>query len=95
MKTKLISFKKLHQEWMKSPKFRREYKKLEPEFQLARQILSARLKHKMSQAQLARKMGTGQAVVSRLEGMEARPSLSLLERVAQALNTKISVTISP
>lgn len=95
MKTKLYSHKQLLKEWVKDPEFRRESKKLEPEFQLARQILSARLKQKMSQEQLAKKIGTGQAVVSRLEGMNGKPSISLLERVAHALNTPINITILP
>ena len=43
----------LHKEWMKDPGFRREYKKLEPEFQIARQIIGARIKQKITQAELA------------------------------------------
>ena len=89
----LIPFKKLHREWMKDPAFRKEYEKLETEFQIARQMIGARIKRKMTQAQLARRVGTGQAVISRLEGMNAKPSLSLLERVARALGTKFTVTI--
>ena len=89
----LIPFEKIHKEWMKDPEFRREYEKLETEFQIARQIIGARIKRKMSQEELAKKAGTGQAVISRLEGMNAKPSISLLERVAKALNTKITVTI--
>ncbi len=90
---KFISHKELHKRWMRDPGFRREYKKLEPEFQIARQMIGARIKKKMTQAQLARKMGTGQAVVSRLEGMNAKPSISLLQRVASALGIKLTVTI--
>lgn len=93
-KPKLIPFKKVHEEWMKDPEFRREYEKLEPEFQIARQMIAARRKQKMTQEELAKKVGTGQAVISRLEGMNAKPSISLLQRVAKALNTKIKVTIS-
>lgn len=90
---KFYTHEELHREFMKDPEFRREYKKLEPEFQIARQIIGARIKKKMTQAQLARKMGTGQAVVSRLEGMNAKPSISLLQRVASALGIKLTVTI--
>lgn len=90
---KWITHDELKAELMKDPGFRREYEKLEPEFQIARQIIGARLRRKMSQERLARLVGTGQAVISRLEGMNARPSLSLLERVARALNTKITVAI--
>ena len=90
---KYIRAETLHQKWMKDPEYRREYEKLEPEFQIARQIIGARIKKKMTQEQLAEKVGTGQAVISRLEGMNAKPSISLLQRVAKALETKIKVTI--
>lgn len=94
-KTKLISAEELHKEWMEDPKYCREYEKLETEFQIARQIIGARIKKKMSQEELARRASTGQAVISRLEGMNGKPSISLLEKIARALNTKISVTINP
>lgn len=90
---KLYSHEELHREWMKDPGFRCEYEKLETEFQIARQIIGARLKKKMTQKDLAEKVNTGQAVISRLEGMNGKPSISLLERVAKALDTKISITI--
>lgn len=92
-KRKLIPYEKLRKDLWKDPEFRREYKKLEPEFQIARQIIGARIKNKMTQEELAKIVGTGQAVISRLEGMNAKPSISLLERVAGALKTKITVTI--
>ena len=78
---------------MKDVEYRHEYEKLEPEFQIARQIIAARIKRKMTQGELARRAKTGQAVISRLEGINARPSISLLRRVAGALNTRISVTV--
>lgn len=92
---KFYSYNELHDEWMKNPKFRREYERLEPEFQIAKQIIDARLKKKMSQAKLAKLAGTGQAVISRLEGMNAKPSISLLARIASALQTPINITIKP
>jgi ribosome-binding protein aMBF1 (putative translation factor) len=92
-KIKLVSAGELHKKWMKDPGFRREYEKLETEFQIAKQVLEGRLKRKMSQEELAKKVNTGQAVISRLEGMNGKPSISLLERVAKALDTKISITI--
>lgn len=90
---KWYTHKELHRKWMKDPEYRREYENLEPEFQIARQIIGARIKRKMSQEELAKKAGTDQAVISRLEGMNAKPSISLLERVARALHTKINITI--
>lgn len=90
---KTISFSKFKAELMKDAEFRREYEKLAPERDIARQMIATRIKKKMSQGELARKVGTGQAVISRLEGMNASPSLSLLKRVASALGTKITITI--
>lgn len=92
-KPKTISFEELKSDLMKDPEFRHEYEKLQPEFQIASQMIDARIKQDMSQEELAKKVGTGQAVISRLEGMNAKPSLSLLSRVARALNIKISITI--
>ncbi|MCX6793621.1 MAG: helix-turn-helix transcriptional regulator [Candidatus Gottesmanbacteria bacterium] len=88
-----IPLEKLKADLMKDPEFRREYERLEPEFQIASQMIGARIKKKMSQEELARRAHTGQAVISRLEGMNAHPSISLLSRVAQALGTKIQITI--
>ena len=94
-KVKYISASELKRDLMKDPEFRREYEKLEPEFQIARQMIGARIKKKMTQEELAKKAGTGQAVISRLEGMNAKPSVSLLQRIANALETPIEITIKP
>lgn len=92
-KPKFISAEVLHRDLMKDPEYRREYEKLEPEFQIARQIIAARIAKKMTQEELAKRAKTGQAVISRLESMNAKPSISLLSRVAQALGTKIQITV--
>ena len=93
--SKFTTFHELKKKWMKNPEFVRESERFEPHYQIARQMIGARIKKKMSQEELAKKVGTGQAVISRLEGMNARPSISLLKRVADALDTPIKITINP
>ena len=95
MKTskKYYTVEELKNKLMKKPGFASEYQKLQPEYEIACQIIEARLKKSMTQEDLAKKIGTGQAVISRLEGMNAKPSISLLCKVAQALQTKITVNI--
>ena len=93
-KPKAIPFEKLKADLMKNPGFRREYENLEPEFAIARTIIEARIKNKISQEELARRMNTGQAVISRLEGANASPSLSLIKRLANALNLKVELRFS-
>lgn len=88
---KWISHEELRAELMKDPEFREEYNKREAEFQIARQLIEARLKKKMSQEELAEKANTGQAVVSRLEGANASPSITLLKKLANALGKKLVV----
>jgi ribosome-binding protein aMBF1 (putative translation factor) len=94
-KKKFYSHQKLHQDWMKDPKYRHEYEKLEPEFQIARAIIEARINQKMTQEALAKKVNTGQAVISRLENMNAKPSLSLLQKVAKALDLRLEIRFLP
>ncbi|HSX19149.1 MAG TPA: helix-turn-helix transcriptional regulator [Candidatus Saccharimonadales bacterium] len=94
-KPKWITHEDLKARLMKRPGFRREYEKLEPEFAIARAMIDARVKKNISQQELARKMGTGQAVISRLEGASASPSLSLIKRLASALGLKVELRLIP
>lgn len=92
-KPKYTSFEDWEKELMKDPEYKRLSDELEPQFQIARQMIGARLKQNITQEELAKKVKTGQAVISRLEGMNSKPSISLLERVARALNIKFNITI--
>lgn len=93
--SKFTTFKEFKKKLLKDPGVRAEYERLQPHYQVARQMIGARIAKKMSQEELARKVGTGQAVISRLEGMNAQPSISLLKRVADALDTPIKIIINP
>lgn len=88
-----IPAEKVHAEWMQDPEYRREYEALEPEFKLIESLIRARLKKKMSQKQLAEKIGTKQSAISRLEGGTINPSFQFLKKVATALDAKLSVTV--
>jgi ribosome-binding protein aMBF1 (putative translation factor) len=94
-RVKLISAEALHRDWMKDPEYRREYERLEPEFQIARALIDARVKKKMTQAEIAKKAGTKQPVISRLEGAQGSPSLSLIKRIAKALNVRLVFRLEP
>ena len=85
----------LHKEWMKDPKYRREYQALEEEFSLTAAMIEARSRAGMTQEQLARRMKTTQAVVARLEGGGSRPSTRTLERYARATGNRLRITFEP
>lgn len=80
-------------ERLKNPKFKKAWEETEVEYQLARQLIEKRLAQKMSQRDLAKRVKTSQAVISRLETMNENPSLSLLKRLAQALGVKINLRL--
>jgi DNA-binding XRE family transcriptional regulator len=80
------------QEKLKEPKFRKEYDALEPEFALARELIGARSKAKMSQAQVAKRMGTSQSAVARIESGRS-PSLTSLRRYAKAVGRKVEIKL--
>lgn len=92
--SKLRTWEEVKTDLMKDPKFRKAWGDLQPEYQLARQMIGARLKKKMSQKELAKRAGTGQAVISRLEGMNAKPSFSLVQKIATALKTNLTFTFT-
>lgn len=78
---------RLKKEWLGDPEFRAAYAALEPEFAVARAIISARRHANLTQKQLAERMGTTQSVVARLESGRVMPSMKTLFRVAEATGT--------
>jgi ribosome-binding protein aMBF1 (putative translation factor) len=93
---KLKDFKKLRDQWLKDPKIRKEYDVLKAEFQLAEEIIKARAKAKMTQAELARRIGTKSTAISRLESPNyGRASISILKKVAQALGCELQIRLVP
>ena len=92
MKNKVYKFEDHLKESLKDPNFKKAWEDSELEFLLAKELIKKRLEKKMSQRDLARKLKTSQAVVSRIETMNANPSLSLLKRIAKVLDTNLQVS---
>ena len=90
----MIPFEKFKKESLQDPKVRAEYDKLEPEFRLITALIEKRLERGLTQAALARKLGTKQSAVARLESGSYNPSLSFLKRVAKALGTDIVIGLA-
>jgi predicted transcriptional regulator len=85
---------KMHKkELMKDPDFRREYKALEPSFEFAKMIIKKRIEKGLTQAELAKKLGTTQSAIARLESGEYNPSLKFLSRVADAFESELEIAI--
>lgn len=90
---KIYTFREDLAERHKDPKFRKAWEESEVDYLLAKKVIEMRLKRKLSQRDLAKKVQTSQAQIARIEGMDANPSLNTLKRIAKALDTKLQVTI--
>jgi predicted transcriptional regulator len=78
---------------LKDEEFRVEFVELEDEFALASQLIEARKKAHLTQDEVAKRMGTTQSVVARLESGHPLPSLRSLQRYAQAVNGRIEIRV--
>ena len=92
---KYTKWEDFEKELMVKPGFRKAYEDLQPEFAVIQAVIDARVKKKMSQAELAKRMKTGQAVISRLESGKAKPSVSLLKRLADAIDARLEIRFIP
>ena len=77
---------------LKDPAIKREYDALEDEFALIEALLKARTRANMTQAQVARRMGTSQSAVARLESGRS-PSLASLRKYAKATGSKVEIRL--
>ena len=73
------------------PELRAEYDELEPAYLVARELLRVRSELGISQAELARRVGTAQSVISRLENMEGSPNLRTVVSLAKALGRHVEL----
>ncbi len=80
---------------MEDPAFREEYARAEEEYALIEALVRARTAAKLTQAELARRLGTTQSAVARLEGGRVSPSFATLRRYAEATGTRLMVRLVP
>lgn len=81
--------------WKKDRAYTAAYDALDEEFALASSLIKARSGADMTQEQVAKAMGTTQAVVARLESGRAMPSTRTLQRFAKATHSRLRITLEP
>lgn len=92
-KRRFISLQEVIQEEMKDPEFRFYFERQQAVSRIARLIRDVRQHAGLTQSELAKRAGTTQTVLSRLEsGSDSRiPSMELLYRIANAVRAKLVV----
>lgn len=95
-KLKSHDFRDVLRRAMRNKEFAAEYEALGKEFELAKEFVRLRKAHRLTQAELARRAGTSQPAIARLEsGTYRNLSLSFLRRVAGALRAVPEVRLRP
>jgi ribosome-binding protein aMBF1 (putative translation factor) len=83
----------LHEKWLSDPAYRQECEALEEEFSLAANLIEARTRAGLTQAELAARMKTKQSVIARLESGRVRPSTSTLQKYAAATGSRLKIIL--
>lgn len=71
-----------------NPEVRRAYHAMAGEFDLARELIAARVRAGLTQAELAKRMGTTQSAIGRLESGAQLPSVNTLLKFAKATGSR-------
>lgn len=85
-------WKDLRDEVLASPEAKAAYDQARRDYELGVQVRTLREGAGMSQAELARRMGTSQPAVARLEAGGGSPKLETLEKAAAALGARLVIS---
>jgi len=88
------SYTKIKEQLLKNKDTNNAYQELVGEFALVESIIEKRLAKGFTQADLAHKIGTKQSSIARLESGSYNPSLVFLGKIAKALDTKLTISLS-
>ena len=93
----MLTHKQIVKRMLRKPAVRAEFNALAPEFELLDQLLKARARAGLSQAEVARRMGTQAPAVARLESSlgsgRHSPSIATLRKYAAAVGKKLVVRL--
>lgn len=82
-------------EQLQDKNFKKEYDNLQPEFDVIRAIVDARVSQNLTQKQLAERSGINQADISKLENGTRNPSINFLKRLADGMDMALKIEFIP
>ena len=85
----MITFNDMLNEQMQNEEFRKEYEAIQPEMDVIRAIVEARISQNLTQKELSERSGINQADISKIENGIRNPSLNLLKRLADGMGMSL------
>ena len=86
-----MKFREHLKEMMEEEAFRKEYETLQPQYEVVKQIISAREELHITQKDLAERTGIRQSNISRLERGNYNPSVEFLRKIAKGLGKELHI----
>jgi len=81
------------EESLKDGEFKKEWDKLELRYAVIKQLIKIRNSYNLSQAQLAEKLNTTQAVISRIENGTVNIGIDFIDKLAKAFNKRVEINL--
>ena len=91
----MTTYRELKDELLQNPEFRKEYEAIQPEMDIIRAMVDARISQNLTQKELAERTGIHQADISKLENGTRNPSLKLLKRLADGMDMVLRIEFIP
>lgn len=91
----MSEFKDFLDEQLENPDFKKEWEDIQPEMDVVRAIVDARISQNLTQKELAARTGINQADISKLENGTRNPSLKLLKRLADGMGMVLKLEFVP
>jgi len=90
----MSNWRDLRKKLLAEPGVRKEYERLAPRYEIIKKLIELRIENEMTQAQLAKKVKTKQASISRFESGNINPTIDFMMLVSNALGKKLSITFT-
>ncbi|MDE7435255.1 MAG: helix-turn-helix transcriptional regulator [Lachnospiraceae bacterium] len=91
----MSEFQEFLNEQMQDDEFRKEWEDIQPEMDVIRAMVDARISQNLTQKELAERTGIDQADISKLENGTRNPSLKLLKRLADGMGMTLKLEFIP
>ena len=89
------TLKEVLEEQLKDEEFRKIYEDMQPEFDIIRAMVDARISQNLTQKELAERTGIHQADISKLENGTRNPTINLLKRLAEGMDMVLKIEFIP
>lgn len=91
----MSEFQEFLQEQLQDEEFKSEWENIQPEMDVIRAMVDARISQNLTQKELAKRTGINQADISKLENGTRNPSLKLLKRLAEGMGMTLKLEFVP